>query len=219
MGSVLGKCFKRSRFIFRLNSSPLFVFLDRFQNVLCNFWDRLVAVDYFAEIVYSFVMNSQVVVFFGRSGCGKGTQAKLLVDFLKSQKKEVLYTETGSLFREFIKGDNFSSTLAGNILKEGALIPVFLPIWLWTKTLVENFSGKEDLVFDGVCRRREESIALDSAFDFYKIEDLNIILMNVSEDWSYTRMMERKRADDTAQKIQNRLDWYKQDVVHSFEYF
>ena len=164
-------------------------------------------------------MNSKAFVFFGRSGCGKGTQAKLLVDFLKSKDREVLYTETGSLFREFIKTDNYSSALAGNILRAGALIPVFLPIWLWTKALVENFSGKEDLVFDGVCRRREESVALDSAFDFYKIEDLNIILMNVSEDWSYTRMMERKRADDTAQKIQNRLDWYKQDVISSFEYF
>ena len=31
-------------------------------------------------------MNSKAFIFFGRSGCGKGTQVKLLVDFLKSQK-------------------------------------------------------------------------------------------------------------------------------------
>jgi adenylate kinase family enzyme len=164
-------------------------------------------------------MNSKAFVFFGRSGCGKGTQAKLLMEFLKSKNREVIYTETGSKFREFIKSENYSGKLAGDILREGALIPVFLPIWIWTDILIKNFSGTQDLVLDGVCRRFEESVALDSAFDFYKIEKPNIILMNVSEKWSFARMTERQRADDTPEKIQNRLDWYKKDVVPSFEYF
>lgn len=164
-------------------------------------------------------MNSQAFLFFGRSGCGKGTQVKLLVDFLKSKNKEVIHIETGSQFREFIQREDYSSKLVGDILKEGALIPVFLPIWIWAGLLVKNFSGKEDMVLDGLCRRREESIALESAFDFYKIEKPNIILMNVSKDWSYDRMMERRRADDTPEKIQNRLDWYEKDVIPSIEYF
>ena len=164
-------------------------------------------------------MNSQAFVFFGRSGCGKGTQAQLLVDFLKSQEKEIVYIETGSRLREFIKADNYSGKLAGDILKEGALIPVFLPIWIWTEILIKNFSGNQDLVFDGVCRRREESVALNSAFDFYKIEKRNIILINVSKEWSYTRMMERQRVDDTPEKIKNRLDWYENDVTPAIEYF
>ena len=169
--------------------------------------------------MYSFDMNSKAFVFFGRSGCGKGTQAKLLSDFLKSQGKEILYTETGGQFREFIKEDNYAAKLTGDILKAGALIPVFLPIWIWTDILVKNFTGKEDLVLDGVCRRLEESVALDSAFDFYKIKKQKIILINVSDKWSFSRMMERKRADDTPEKIQNRLDWYEKDVRPSVEYF
>ena len=52
-----------------------------------------------------------------------------------------------------------------------------------------------------------------------KIEKPNIILVNVSKEWSYTRMMERKRADDTPEKIQNRLGWYERDVLPSIEYF
>lgn len=164
-------------------------------------------------------MNSKAFVFFGRSGCGKGTQAKLLVEFLKKQKKEVLYVETGSIFRELIKGENLTSKNIQNIIKAGYLIPVFLPIWIWTDFMIKNFSGKENIVLDGVCRRLEEAVALDSMFDFYKIEKPNIILMNVSKEWSYTRMMERKRADDTPEKIQNRLAWYEKDVVPSIEYF
>ncbi|MCC7160724.1 nucleoside monophosphate kinase [Candidatus Nomurabacteria bacterium] len=164
-------------------------------------------------------MNSRAILFFGRSGCGKGTQAKLLSEVLKSKGREVIYTETGSKFREFLETDNYSGKIVGDILKDGKLIPVFLPIWIWTDILVKNFTGEQDLILDGLCRRREESIALDSAFDFYKIEKPNIILMNVSKDWSYTRMMERQRADDTPEKIQNRLDWYEKDVVPSIEYF
>ena len=164
-------------------------------------------------------MNSKAFIFFGRSGCGKGTQAKLLADFLKMKNREVIYTETGNQFREFIKSENYSGKLASNILKEGGLIPVFLPIWIWTGIMVNNFTGEQDLILDGVCRRYEEAVALDSAFDFYKIEKPNVILINVSKDWSYTRMIERKRADDTPEKIQNRLTWYEKDVLPSIEYF
>ena len=164
-------------------------------------------------------MNPRAIVFFGRSGCGKGTQARLLEELLKSTGRKVIYVETGSTFRELAKQENLVGKNISNILKNGFLIPVFLPIWIWTKIIVENFSGNEDMILDGVCRRREEAVALASAFDFYKIEKPNIILMNVSKDWSYTRMMERKRADDTPEKIQNRLDWYEKDVVPSIEYF
>ena len=164
-------------------------------------------------------MNSKTVVFFGRSGCGKGTQARLLADFLKSQNREVIYIETGSQLREFIQKDNYSSKLAGDILRRGGLIPVFLPIWIWSEVLVKNYTGTQDMVLDGVCRRLEESVALDSAFDLYKIEKPNIILMNVSKEWSYNRMIERKRSDDTIQNINNRLEWYEKDVVPSVEYF
>ena len=165
-------------------------------------------------------MESNAYLFFGRSGCGKGTQAKLLSEALKKAGKEVLYIETGSRFREFIqREDNLSGKLAGEVLRDGKLIPVFLPIWIWGGIFVENFTGKQDMVLDGLCRRREESVALESAFDFYGIEKTNIILINVSNNWSETRMMERKRADDTPEKIKNRLDWYEADVVPSIEHF
>ncbi len=164
-------------------------------------------------------MNSKAIVFFGRSGCGKGTQVKLLMDFLREKGRNVLYIETGSSLRELSKGKNLVGENIQNILKDGHLIPVFIPIWIWTDFMVKNFTGKEDMILDGVCRRLEEAVALDSLFDFYKIEKPNIILMNVTKAWSYTRMMERKRADDTPEKIQNRLNWYEKDVLPSIEYF
>jgi len=164
-------------------------------------------------------MNSKAIVFFGRSGCGKGTQVKLLMDLLKQKGREVLYIETGSSLRELSKGKTLTGRNIQNILKDGHLIPVFVPIWIWTDFVIKNYTGTEDMILDGVCRRYEEAVALDSLFTFYQIENPNIILMNVSKEWSFARMMERKRADDTPEKIQNRLSWYEKDVVPSIEYF
>lgn len=164
-------------------------------------------------------MNSKAFIFFGRSGCGKGTQVKLLVDFLKSQNREVILVETGSTFRELAGSDSYAGKLINSILTTGKLIPIFLPIWIWTENLVKKYTGTQDLIFDGICRRYEESISIDSAFDFYNIEKPNIILMNVSKDWSFARMMERKRSDDTPEKIQNRLDWFEKDVAPAIDFF
>jgi adenylate kinase len=164
-------------------------------------------------------MNPRAIVFFGRSGCGKGTQAKLLDEYLKSKGREVIYVETGSTFRELSKQESLVGRNVNSILTNGFLIPVFLPIWIWTKIIVEKFSGEQDIILDGVCRRKEESVALDSLFDFYNISNPKIILMNVSKQWSYDRMMARQRADDTPEKIQNRLDWYEKDVVPSIDHF
>lgn len=164
-------------------------------------------------------MNPKAFVFFGRSGCGKGTQAKLLEQFLKAKGGEVIYIETGSKFRELAQKEDLVGQNIREILQNGFLIPVFLPIWIWTQIIVEKFSGTQHMILDGVCRRLEEAVALDSAFGFYKIEKPNIILMNVSKEWSLARMMERKRADDTPEKIQNRLEWYEKDVAPSIRYF
>ncbi len=164
-------------------------------------------------------MNSKAFIYFGRSGRGKGTQVKLLLDFLKSQNREVVLIETGSTFRELANGESYAGKLIGDILKTGRLIPIFLPIWIWTENLVKKYTGTQDLIFDGICRRYEESVSIDSAFDFYNIEKPNIILMNVSKEWSFTRMMERKRADDTPEKIQNRLDWFEKDVMPAIDFF
>src|SRR3989344_2545474 len=119
-------------------------------------------------------MNSRAFVFFGRSGCGKGTQAELLADYLNKKGEKVLHIETGKAFRRLAEGDG---------------------------------------------RRREEAVALGSAFDFYKIKNPSIILMNVSKKWSSDKMLGRRRTDDTPEKIENRLNWYEKDVMPSIDYF
>ncbi len=51
---------------------------------------------------------------FGRSGCGKGTQAKLLQDYLEKRDGpgSALYIYVGDKMREFDQGDSLTAKLA-----------------------------------------------------------------------------------------------------------
>ncbi|NCS99543.1 AAA family ATPase [Candidatus Parcubacteria bacterium] len=164
--------------------------------------------------------KSNTFIFFGKSGSGKGTQAELLIEKLKEKGNEVIYIETGKRFREFIeKEGNHSSKLTKEALNHGELMPVFLPIWLWTSAFVEEFTGTESLVLDGLARRMTEAPVLDSALRFYDRLPCHIVHIDVSREWAFDRLKSRGRADDTDEYINSRLDWFEKDVEPVIEYF
>lgn len=166
-------------------------------------------------------MQPQTFIFFGPSGCGKGTQAKLLMEELKKKdpEREILYVETGQKFRELAQGDFLTAKEIKNILGRGGLMPVFLPIHIWTEYLVNNVKGNEHIFFDGVSRRLVEANVLDSALKFYNRKNLMVISFEVSDEWATKLMKGRGRADDTEEEMKKRLAWYKENTVPAIEYF
>ncbi len=165
-------------------------------------------------------MRPQTFVFFGKSGSGKGTQAKILGEYLKKTKgNEVLYIETGEGFRQFMETGSHTANLTKQVLTDGGLMPVFMPIWLWTDFLVKNYNGTQDLILDGLCRRPAEAPVLDSALKFFGQNNPIIIYINVSNNWAFDRMKARGRRDDTDAYIKSRLEWFEWNVVPSMAYF
>ena len=161
------------------------------------------------------------IIFMGRSGCGKGTQAELLKNrFHQNDGRQILYVETGDQFRKFIRGEGFSSQLSLKAYKNDIRQPDFLACFMWTKILIEELDEDMHLVFDGAPRARDEAEILTSALKFYKRERPTIIHLNVSRDWSEQRLLARGRLDDAnISKIDKRLDWYEKDVLPALEYF
>ena len=170
---------------------------------------------------YTFIMQPQTFIFFGLSGSGKGTQAKLLIEELnkKDPEKKVLYLETGERLREFIKTESFTSSLTKKVIDAGDLMPEFMPIWIWAGFLVENLTGNEHIVFDGLSRRADEAPVLDSAIRFYKRENPIVISLDVSLEWTTKHLLSRGRKDDDEEGIKKRLDWYEKNVLPAIEYF
>ena len=165
-------------------------------------------------------MRPQTFIFFGKSGSGKGTQAKLLADYLKRTKgNEILYIETGESFREFVEGDSYIAKLTKDVLANGGLLPVFMPVWLWTDIFIKKYNGTQDLILDGLCRRPTEAPVLDSALKFVGQNNPIVVYINVSNEWSFSRMKDRGRKDDTQEYIKSRLEWFEWNVVPAMSYF
>lgn len=172
-------------------------------------------------MLYTYYMTPKVFIFVGRSGCGKGTQAKLLSDYLKKVDpgKEVLYVQSGQEFREFIKGDSLAQKFSKEIYDVAGLQPEFLAIYMWANVLVNKFTKNEHLIMDGMPRRFHEAGVLDSVFGFFKTAIPIVINIDISREASVDRLMARKRIDDTREEIKERLSWYETDVVPVIEYY
>lgn len=166
-------------------------------------------------------MLPQNFIFIGRSGCGKGTQAKLLKEHLNKvdPRKNVFYLQTGAEFRKFIQKEGYTQNLSRKIYNKGALQPEFLSIYMWSHLLAENFKEDEHLIIDGTPRKFHEAGALHSIFDFYKREKPYLIFINTGEQWAIDRLKDRGRFDDNSDDIKSRLSWYETEVLPAIGFY
>lgn len=165
-------------------------------------------------------MEKQAYIFIGRSGCGKGTQAELFMEFLKkNSQKDIFYLQTGDEFRKFIKQEGYSNALANEISPQGKLQPMFLTVMLWAKALVENLKGDEHVVFDGTPRKKDEADVLESVFDFYDYKKPTVFYINVPREWATEKLLARGRGDDELEKINRRQDWFDIEVSLTLDFY
>ncbi len=163
----------------------------------------------------------QTLIFIGRAGSGKGTQAELLIKHLKSTYPDhpVLYAYTGDRFREFVSKDTYSSRLAREVNDAGGLQPSFAAVTMWGNLLFDKMVGGEHLIFDGTPRTYSEALMLDTAMDFYQRAEPKVIYLNIHDDCAHGRLTKRGRVDDHSEGIKKRLAWFEKDVVPALDYF
>jgi adenylate kinase len=157
--------------------------------------------------------EAKTLLFFGPSGAGKGTQVQLLREFLQTKSdRGVVYIEMGALLRAMVAEDTYSGKLTKEVIEQGDLMPGFMPVYLTTKHLVENFTGEEHIIADGAVRRPDQATGFDDAMVFYKRENYDIIVLTLSPESIMERLLLRGRNDDTKEAIQNRINWYQAEV-------
>lgn len=168
-------------------------------------------------------MTQRTFIFIGRSGCGKGTQARLLMQEIEQrdpEKRSIFYLETGAKFREFIKGEKYSNKLALQISERGERQPDFLAVWNWSAIFVNEMDAEKHLVVDGMPRSYQEALVFDSAVDFYNLNRPTVIYIDVSKEHSRERLESRGRADDIKPEvIEKRLSWFDTEVNPAIEFF
>ena len=158
-------------------------------------------------------MSKTAYLFMGRTGAGKGTQAKFLVDRLRARGREVLYVATGALFRECMTGTSVTAELVREKMAQGELMPAFLAVHLWGKEFIQGIGTDTDLVLDGLGRSQDDFSLLDGALDFYGYEKRKVLYIDVSPEWSEARLATRGRADDGAHLAEVRNAWFTDEVA------
>jgi adenylate kinase len=156
------------------------------------------------------------VLFFGSQGAGKGTQVKLLMEFLRARElgRGIIHIDMGSELRALRDGGTYAGKLTGTTIDAGHRMPDFMPIYLQTKKLVEGLvMGDEHIIADGLARGADQTRGFDDAMHYFGREDFQVISIELSEDSVVQRLIARGRNDDTEEGIKNRLSWYKSDVL------
>jgi adenylate kinase len=182
----------------------------------------------------------------GRSGCGKGTQAELLMKHFGN----LFYISTGNLLRELAKLDTLVGKSAKKVMEEGGLMPDFMIIGLWMRELNMNLRENQGALFDGALRRLSEAQQADDFFKFLGREKtLMPILIDISKQEAFDRLTKRRickdckkiipyvgeykkmekcdkcggklmaRPDDNPDAINNRLTYFDDEVLEVLDYY
>ncbi len=185
-------------------------------------------------------------VLIGRSGSGKGTQAKLLMEHFGN----FYYITCGGFFRKLAKVDSDTGKRIQKTMERGELVYGDLAITLWMYEIAFNVKEEQGIMADGLPRRFNEAQALDRFLEFLeRKENTFYLLIDISREEAFNRLIKRRickkcdrlipwvgefkklkvcdkcdgelivRADDTPKVINSRLDYYEECVVPVVKYY
>ncbi len=142
---------------------------------------------------------TNIIIFLGPPGSGKGTQAEKI-----SKKFEIAHISTGVMLREHVDRKTDLGIKAKSILDEGSLVPDNLVIEM-LKDRLNSDDCKNGAILDGFPRTLPQALSLESDEKFCI---KNVIFFEVSKDELIKRMLQRGRSDDIEESIKVRLQVY-----------
>jgi adenylate kinase len=168
-------------------------------------------------------MQPQTFVFFGIVGSGKGTQVKLLQEYLKNKNSGGgLYIGTGEIFRKIADPSSESTPtqkMIKDLLDKGSLIPDDLTNQLVLESLEKNLTPNKDLIFDGYPRTILQSENFMELMKTFRRGEVKIVFIELSKEEAMKRNLLRGRHDDTETGLTQRFNEYQNKVIPSMNYF
>lgn len=158
--------------------------------------------------------------FIGRSGCGKGTQLKLLETFLRGEGYDVVCIGLGAFGRELAQKETLMARWIKTIIEQGKQYPSWFASSLITQAIFMSLKNAHQiLLFDGSPRRLAEAEVLEEVMEALGRSPVRLIHLDISEETARKRLVSRGRADDTPSAIDARLEWFTTEVLPVVAYY
>ena len=106
---------------------------------------------------------SNLVIFLGPPGAGKGTQAVTI-----AKEKNLAHISTGDMLREHVSNETELGKIAKTLLDEGKLVPDSLVIEMLQERLLSN-DCVNGAILDGFPRTIAQAESLDKISEEFKI--------------------------------------------------
>lgn len=151
--------------------------------------------------------QAPLILILGAPGAGKGTQAKMIAEYLG-----VRAISTGAIFRENIKAETELGTRANAYISKGEFVPDSVTNPMVT-TRLDAPDVAEGCLLDGYPRTLEQAHYLRDAL-VTKGKDVDLVIeICTNEEEVIQRLLKRAeiehRADDTEEVIRHRMDVYR----------
>ena len=189
----------------------------------------------------------KVVILLGKSGSGKGTQAKMLVEKLHWD-----YLGMGDLLRARKAVGDFTGRKIGQVIDGGIFVPSAIVIQLVMNDLEERRKKKDfqGMVIDGATRILPEAEMFDEGLEWYEWQNnVHVLLIDISEEEATSRLLNRRmcadcrniipyigefknlercnvcggalvtRPDDSPKGVKGRMNEYQKHVVPVIDYY
>lgn len=146
---------------------------------------------------------------FGRQGAGKGTQCEVL-----SRHYGTPHISTGDMLRAAVESGSEFGRKAKSYMDAGQLLPDDVILGVVAERLAQPDVVVEGFLLDGFPRTLGQAEALANLVEVDVAVDLA-----VPEDEVRTRMLDRGRADDTPEVIDERLAAYARETVPVIQWY
>ena len=158
---------------------------------------------------------SELNIFLGPPGAGKGTQAlKIASEF------DLAHISTGDMLREHVSSGTELGKIAKSLLDEGNLVPDELVIEMLLERL-NNEDCKNGAILDGFPRTLPQAKSLESLDKEFPVA--KVFVFEVNEDELIKRILLRGemtgRSDDTEDSIKVRFEVYKKDTQPLVDFY
>ncbi len=155
----------------------------------------------------------RTILFVGRPGSGKETQATLL-----AEKTGFEIFSTGSKFRELREEKSALGERVRETVDKGLLLPHWLASYLFQTSLLHV--GKDaGIIYEGTGRRLPEAELFDEVATWLK-RPYRVINLHIGDEEAIKRQVGRGRADsDSEEKVRVRLAEYDQHTAPVIDFF